>query len=255
MFFDMPTRIQSDTFQYGSVSYHLQQSYPSWHPFVNYINAGTLTDCEAYVDKLANIGTNFSSGKLIISASAGGYSNTNYYFDDTECCYNDNAIGGAAAQAVIQDGVSSNSVVYTNVYPDCGSLACHITTGTNVAGYLSWGAHSSLTADYATNGYVQWSGNSSWWIIETIESWNGDRYETDQGNFIKWFSSNAFGGTNYSNTPVGAVSNVEEPYEPGPSYGAIYFGLWASGKDAGICAWNARNTPYFQAVGDPLVTK
>jgi len=162
--------------------------------------------------------------------------------------------GMAAEQAVIQAGVSSNSIVYTNVIPDCGSLACHITSGRNVAGYLSWGAHSSLGNDYAINGYVSWSGNSSWYLMQTIESFNGQR-QTGQGNFTEWFSSNAFGGTNYSNTPVGAVSNVEEPGLPSNSYGAIYFGLWASGKNSGICAWNARNTIYFQAVGDPFVTK
>ncbi len=158
---------------------------------------------------------------------------------------------------MIQDGVSSSSVVYTNVYPDCGSLACHITSGTNVAGYMSWGDHSSLGAYYTTNGYVSWTGNSGWYLMETIESFNGQRNSqaTGQGNFLEWFSSNAFGGTSYSNTPVGVVSNVEEPGEPGPSYGAIYFGLWASGKNSAICAWNARNTPYFQVVGDPLVTK
>jgi hypothetical protein len=75
------------------------------------------------------------------------------------------------------------------------------------------------------------------------------------GNFIQWFSSNAFGGTNYSNTPVGAISNVEEPGIPSFNYGSIYFGLWASGKNFGICAWNTRDTDFFQVVGDPFVTK
>jgi hypothetical protein len=104
--------------------------------------------------------------------------------------------------------------------------------------------------------YVNWAGNSGWYLMQTIESFNGQVVQiSSQGNFIKWFSSNAFGGTNYSNTPVGAVSNVEEPGPPSTSYGAIYFGLWASGKNSGICAWNARNTPYFQAVGDPFVTR
>jgi hypothetical protein len=34
-----------------------------------------------------------------------------------------------------------------------------------------------------------------------------------------------------------------------------YLGLWATGKNFAICAWNARITPYFQAVGDPFVTR
>jgi len=257
LFYDIPTRL-TNSFPYpvyGSVSYHLQNVYLNWKPFVNNINAGSLADCEAYVDKLAYIGTNFSPGKLIISASAGGYGNTNYYFDDTESGYGGDPVGMPAVQAVIQNGASSNSVAYVNANPDCGSLACHLTSGTNVAGYFCWGAHSSLGGGYPVDGAVQWSGNSGWWIIETIESFNGQR-STSQGNFIEWFSSNAFGGTNYSNTPVGAVSHTEEPGSPGNcENSAIYFGLWASEKDFAICAWNARNTPYFQAVGDPLVTK
>src|SRR5439155_10275392 len=120
------------------------------------------------------------------------------------------------------------SVTYSNAVDN--GLANHITTGSNVAGYLCWGAHSSLGGGYATNGYVQWSGNSGWWIIETVESFNGRR-DTDQGNFIKWFSSNGFGGANYSNTPVGAVTHVEEPDLAGVEDSAIFFGLWEARKN------------------------
>jgi len=98
-------------------------------------------------------------------------------------------------------------------------------------------------------------GNSSRWIIQTVESYNGQRYATDQGTISDWFSQDAFGGTNYSNTPVGAVSHTDEPGLPGVNDPATYFGLWASGKNFAICAWNSRETPDFQAVGDPLVTK
>jgi alpha-tubulin suppressor-like RCC1 family protein len=256
LFMDIPSRVD-DTAEYFSVQYQLSteaSGIPSFVTSINMNGANGTNDCIAYINKLVSIGTNYSPGKLIISASAGGYGNTNYYFDDTETGYGGYPLGLAGAQAVIQDGVSSNSVVYTNVNPDCGSLACHITTGSNVAGYLCWGAHSSLGGDYAINGTVQWSGNSGWWIIETVESFNGQR-TTSQGNFLEWFSSNAFGGTNYSNTPIGAVSHVEEPDLPGVENSAIYYGLWTSKKNFAICAWNARNTPYFQAVGDPFVTR
>jgi hypothetical protein len=151
-------------------------------------------------------------------------------------------------------GVNTNaSVTYTDI-ADNGTLSGHITNGSNASGYLSWGFHSSLGSYYATNGNVQWSGNSSWWIIETVESFNGQR-AGDGGNFLMWFSGNAFGGTNYANTPIGAVTHVEEPYLPGVENSAVYFGLWEEEKSFAICAWNARNTPYFQAVGDPLVIK
>ncbi len=118
-------------------------------------------------------------------------------------------------------------------------------------------AHSSLTNEYPRNGAVMWNRSSGWWIIETIESFNGLRHNSDslQGFFLQWCSLGAFGGTNnYSKTPVGAVTHVYEPYG-GVNVPATYFGLWEARKNFGICSWSSRRTPFFQAVGDPLVTK
>ncbi len=108
--------------------------------------------------------------------------------------------------------------------------------------------------DYALDG-VHFSGNSQWYIIETVESLNGQRCESGQGNFLKWFSSNAFGGQSFSNTPIGAVTHVEEPGLLGVGDGSRYFGLWVQNKNFAICAWNSVNTLYFQAVGDPFVKR
>jgi hypothetical protein len=256
LFFDMPTRIQPVTDLNGSVGWHLRQSYSNWQPFVTYINGGTRTDCEAYIDKVAYFGTNYSPGQLNISASAGNYGNTNYYFDDSRDpgFAGPPSLGNQAKTGVLGAN-SAASVTYTNGNDNYTNLTIHLATGTNVSGYLCWGAHSAMGLGYATNGFVNWSGNSRWWIIETVESWNGQRYTTDQGNFIKWFSSNAFGGTNYSNTPVGAVCHVEEPNLSGVENSSVYFGLWAGGVNFAISSWNSRQTPFFQAIGDPFINK
>jgi hypothetical protein len=246
----------------------------NWQPFVTSINmngSGGTSDCIAYINKLASIGSNYSPGQLIISASAGygttnHYGNMNWYFDDTEDGFAGDPLGMTAEQAVLQDGVSSNSIFYTNSNPNCGSLACHITNGSNVAGYMSWGCHGyncDTNGGYATNNTIQFTGQSGWYIMQTMESFNGmlsGCYDSCdgpicQGNFISWYAANAFGGTNYSNTPVGAVSNVAEPGLVGNNNSGVYFGLWGIGKNFGICAWNSRNSPYLQAVGDPLTTK
>jgi hypothetical protein len=102
---------------------------------------------------------------------------------------------------------------------------------------------------------MQFQGNSGWYLIETIESFNGEYYTSGQGSWIKWYSPNAFGGTNYSSTPVGAVTHTDEPQATYCENSQVYFGMWAAGKNFAICAWNARQTPYFQAVGDPFVTR
>jgi len=248
LFYNIPTRITEPSYSYyayGSISYHLQQSYPGIRPFVNNINANSLADCEAYVDKLANISANFSPGKLLISAYAGGYGNTNYYFDNTGFLpFSPNVSGLNGSNAVVQAGASPASITYTNVF-DSG-LTNHITSGSNLAGYLSYGEHSTMGELYSTNGAVKWTGNSKWWIIETVESFNGQRAQVSpMGTFVQWFAPHAFGGTNYSNTPVGAVTHTEEPGLSGVEDCAIYFGLWTQGKNFAISGWNSRITHYF----------
>ena len=267
LFYDIPTRLSNSYpyTAYGSVSYHLRQSYPGWPPFVNNINAGSAADCESYVDKLAHIGTNYSPGKLIISASAGEYGNTNFVIDDIRNGgpspqYEDYSSFGATVAAVtnslLSAGLSPSAILFYDGLVISNNLASappHATGITNIAGYVSWGVHGALAGGYPTNRTVVWNGNSGWWIIATIESFNGIRGGYGQGNFTEWYSTDAFGGTNYSNTPVGAMSNTEEP--GGVANYSLYFGLWAAGKNLGICAWNADHSNYFQAIGDPLVTK
>ena len=267
-FYDMPTRLSSYPSGYGSVSYNLHNAYPNWRPFVNYINGGTLADCEAYVDKIAYFGSNYSPGQLIISASAGGYGNTNYVLDGIRhgAGYSGfenyspySGVVGGVTNGLIAAGVPTNSILFSDgteiISNGIAYNLPHPTGVTNVAGYICWGGHSSLGAGYAIDGTVQWKGNSGWWIIRTLESFNGQKADPGQGNFVKWFSSNAFGGTNYSNTPIGASSNVEEPGLESSTTTSAYFGLWASGKNFGVCVWSAINTIYFQAVGDPFVTR
>ena len=125
-----------------------------------------------------------------------------------------------------------------------------------VAGRFSWGFHSSLgllgfpVLAFSTNGTVAWTGSSSWYVIQTFESGNGQR-NTDFGGFFHWFSPNAFGGTNHTNTPVGAVTHVDEPTVSGLNNAFTYFNFWSRGKSFGIAVWNSRQTERFQAVDDP----
>ncbi len=133
----------------------------------------------------------------------------------------------------------------------------HATNAANVAGYVSWGVHANISPRQIVDGTYKWSGDSGWWLINTIESLNGMLYtDLDSGHSSPsvWYSSTAYGGTNYSNTPVGAVTTVDEPGSPGAKNdSSIYFSLWAGGKNFGVCAWNSKTSDKFQAVGDPLI--
>lgn len=271
LFLDVPSRINAMTNGYhspvdNSVSYELYSTMPG-HPLVTAINMNGTNDCKGYIDKLEFIGTNYSPGEVVLHASAGGYGNTNFVMDGIRhgspetgdnfaghghlVSSTTNALEAAGvlnSQIFFYDGLETvtNKVVYN---------LPHATGVSNVAGYISWGVHSSLGGNYALNGVVAWKGNSGWWIIETVESLNGMRGDLGHGNFIKWFSPDAFGGKNYSNTPVGAVCYTDEPGLGGISDAAIYFGAWARGEMFAEAAWESRKMTHFQAVGDPLVVK
>lgn len=257
LFLDAPSRVSrcankaanypfycTDGGNYPSVQYWLHTNFPGWTPFVTSINMNGVADCTNYINKLKRIDT---SNSLVISAKAGGYGNTNFYFDDA-LAFRGMAVGLTALQGVTSNGVSISTINYVQA-----TNKVHITSGTNVAGYFSWGYNAYMGRTYYTN--VFFHGHSGWYIIETGESFNGQRGPGDQGNFLLWFSPIAFGGTNYSNTPIGAVTHVDEPFLGGLNSGSIYFGQWAAGTNFAMAAWNSCRTSKFQAVGDPFVTQ
>lgn len=267
-FYDLPVQVvDGGTNHLWSPSFFLHTNTPGIKPFVTCINMRTTNDCKAYIDKLEYFGTNYAPGQLFISASKGGYGNTNFVVDSVKNGFGhfDNYTGettvSVATNGILRAGVLATSILFADGEETITNGVFynlpHITAATNIAGYVCWGAHSSLGDKYATNGVVHWSGNSGWWIIETIESYNGqrDNPNTDQSSVLHWYSSQAFGGTNYSNTPIGAVSHVEEPGLGGVNRTDIYFGGWAARKCFGNAAWNSRITPFYQVVGDPFTKK
>jgi len=248
---DLPNRTGSTT----SIQYELHTALPTWSPLITAINmngAGGTNDCIGYINKLTNMaGTNQT---LFISATAAQRWNTNWYFDDANGAYSNIPSGLEGAEGVESNGVLSSAVTYTPF-----TTTVHITNGFNVAGYFTWGANGYLPRTYPVDRTVSFTGSNQWYVISTDESFNGQRV-TGQGNFLEWFASNAFGGTSYSNTPVGAISHVDEP-DAQADYTFGYFGSWASGKSFAISAWIGQIGTYgpgytdedFQAVGDPFV--
>jgi hypothetical protein len=290
LFVDVPVRINADTnnFEYPggtnadhSVSYEIYSTSVGIPPFVTHIdmrdpNTTNAAPCTNYVKKLQYFGTNYSPGKLLISAAAGGYAGSNYVLDDVHHggSYITNGSGDSeagvsvtwvtnAVPSLLQSGIPTGAILYTNGWDQITNgtvfLGPHLTNSANVAGYVCWGAHSALQdqypLNYTTDGsvLVTWHGASGWWLIDTIESFNGQP-RGGQGNYWMWFSTNAFGSTNYENTPVGAITHTDEP-GPSLNYPYPYLGLWAAGKNFAICAWSTCRTPYFQAVGDPFATR
>lgn len=255
LFYDIPSRVHSDRNYSGfgdhsSVGYSIYELYNGWKPFITHINMNNTNDCVGYINKISNFGAQYSPNKLVINPSANGYANTNYYFDDLYTS-GTTTIGYNGLQGVTSNGVPLSSVIYNST-----NSTTHITRGTNVSGFYTTGSDGGLGTNYFA--YFIFAGNSQWYIMETMDSFNGMREyfaSQPQCHFVQWFSPNAFGGANYTTTPVGAVSHVDEPLISGVEDAEIYFGLWAAGKNFAICAWNARTSVYFQATGDPFVKR
>ncbi|HXP59291.1 MAG TPA: hypothetical protein VN829_02315 [Dongiaceae bacterium] len=278
--------------QDSSVSYSIYTNSVGIPPFITHINmrdpnTTNAAPCTNYINKLRDFAATNSPGKLLISGAAGRYPGTNYILDNgrrgvtfsqlnpPDDRTSDSNYIILAITNLVQSGVSLNSIDYTNGPPldqitntGVGGTTnwtsysgVHITNAANVAGYVCWGAHSALQDQYPliSTGdgslLVKWQpGASAWWLIDTFESFNGQPH-SGQGNYWEWFYQAAFdSATNYENTPVGAITHTDEPDGlfnlPYP-----YLGLWVAGKNFAICAWNTRQTPYFQAVGDPFVTR
>jgi hypothetical protein len=188
----------------------------------------------------------------------------NHAFGPVDFKYNPTANPSVNPSAIVPaESAYVNEVVLGTPRNDFGTLGDHITSGSDVAGYLCWGAHSSLENQYAIDGKVHWAGNSGWWIIGTRESFNGQP-GAGQGDFYMWFDHRAFRARNpdstyvggdYENTPVGAITNTDEPGGLGVNEPFVYFQSWEEGNNFAVCAWNACNTVHFQAVGDPFICK
>lgn len=210
---------------------------------VSHINFSGYSDCTGYIRKI-------SQGQTGIYLTGNGL-NSGYYVEDTNEIYaatSPNFCSGRYLPALNSEA-GTFKVFYS------GMTGNFITTGRDVAGFVSWMGNAGRVQQTPINGNLSWGGNNNWYIMTTIESFNGMASPlTAQSTYLFWFQNNAFGGQNYSNVPVGAVGHVWEPFLGGVAMSG-FFALWQRGWPFIECAWQSRNTPYFAAFGDPLVCK
>lgn len=260
MMMDIPTRVS--TFDTTSVSCQLYNAYSQLNlrggldyqyrsnrfslgeyrgttALISYINFATYTDCTGYINKI-------SAGQTGIYLSGNGL-NTGFYFEDVSALYDVRFTSGRYFNPLLGEN-SALKYVYR------GFNNSYITTGNNLAGFCTWGANGGRGPNYANNGTINWAKQNNWYVMTTIESFNGQRSLNDQGNFTDWMASGAFGGFSYENCPVGATCTTDEPSLQGVTNSGL-FTLWQRGWTFIEAAWQSRATPYFLAVGDPLVIK
>lgn len=206
-----------------------------------HLDMGSVEATKAYIDKIA---ARPSIGPYLSGNSAG-----RRWVLDNEHAYpsGEADMTSRVESALLAEGVPAGEIAHN---PD-GQPP--VTSAADVGYYQSWGVHSSLTGDYAKSGEVVFSGQSDWYLVCTIESFNGV-LGTSQADWTDWFSAGAFGGVDYSNTPVGAVGHTAEPTGAGVN-DEWFARLWARGWPLIECAWQSRNCQHFLCVGDPLVVR
>ena len=174
-----------------------------------------------------------------------GLGNNQWYFDDMSNYYIEYTAGSQTG--VLAAGISSSNITHQSNYS-----GPPITNCPNPAGYQGWGTHNTIwpgSFPIASPPYLTIDGN--WYLLSTIESYNGIQ-NSGQSNYFEWFQTNAFGGTNYSNTPIGAVGHTAEPGLYGIE-SQIYFENWAYGLNLADAAWSGRLTQNYIVLGDPVV--
>lgn len=230
---------------------------------VTRVDMGSAEATKAYIDKIAAAYAAAPAGSksLFVSGLAAGKAGNAYYIEDLCGGYGlvtcgHNGLGYQADQTLETQGAEVD-------YRSLGG-GDRVYTGTdamnNVAGFYTWGVHSG---DGYGGGHgpdypfvLKFSGNSGWYLIDTSESFNGQRNGAGgmQGHYTQWFSKNAFGGSDYENTPIGAVGYVQEPDGEQVSLSG-YFGCWNAGAPFAVCANGKYNSIYTVAYGDPWVVR
>jgi len=252
---DIPTRVPEATYLtlWASVSTRLYHKFNK-EKYITHLNMGSLEDCRAYVRKLGAIysATPNSQKSIFISGRKSGLVGNKFWFEDVES----KVIYGQHGKSAYVTIMHIDSPYYEKIYK---KEPPHLWQCQDVVGYLCWGWNGGMHGNYAVpepeahGGKVRFSGKSNWYLIQTIESFNGRR-EVHQGHFTQWFSHWAFGGTNYSSTPICAVTHVDEPGLFGVNEPTILWKKWIEGEIFAKCAWDSVKSTPIMFVGDPLIT-
>ncbi|MGJ4888947.1 hypothetical protein ACQR1Y_12175 [Bradyrhizobium sp. HKCCYLRH3099] len=216
---------------------------------------GSLAATKAYIDKIKAMYNAMPVPAVLVSAKAASLGGSNYWLDDCR----DPAYSAAFNASYPYQQFYS---LYGFTSPPKMNYQFGLTSDpqapfspcADVTAYMGWGTHASLPSNYAYNGTsLVFTGKSSWYIVTTVESFSGI-ISSGQGNFETWFKDTAVGGAAYSRTPIGMGCTTDEPTTGGIMRSNAYAN-WEEGLPLADCLWSGRATPYFMAVGDPLVVQ
>lgn len=243
-------------------------AFPGTSFLVTRMDMGSLAATEAYINKLVAMYNAMATPAIAISAAGAGLGGTNYIFDDMAVSAYTGILNAQDDYACISNAFGTapnyNKISTSRCSFQGNGASTPITSAADLKGYFSWGVHNGVFGgNYPADGTLSFSGKSNWYLVATVESFNGI-INSGQGWFGEWFSATGGGGTSYSRTPIGMSCQTDEPSVAGIANQA-FFCNWELGMNFAMCAWGSRNAPNgspyattngtggFMAVGDPLV--
>jgi hypothetical protein len=221
---------------------------------VTRMDMGSLEATRAYIQKIKTMYEAMPSPNIIVSADSAGLGGSTYFFDEVRNPGYSAIFQIAKSNSDLASASYSNVPLARRVYiSGVAGTNPHVARGGDVLGYESWGVNGGMPSTYPNDRTVVFTGKSNWYLVKTVESWNGI-IASGQGNFEQWFSSTTGGGWHYARTPVGMACHTDEPFVSGIE-GSMYMCNWEAGLLFSECAWSSRRTKFFMAVGDPLVKR
>jgi hypothetical protein len=249
-------------------NYFVPSLYPGTRALITYVNMVDKDKTIAYIDKLERMYKAMPVKSLIISSKdVSGYEKGLYYADGytSDKMYLHSNLFELGVERMKNSIPESRIVLHTDrdSVNDLIGIDGSAHPAIDVAGYYGWGIHNLVygeefpmyTPEKPLNR-VKFSGKSDWYLMMTEESFNGIIGGSGgQSTFRTWFHELAFGGTNYSNTPVAAVVHIDEP--GGGSTNSTIFACFDKGELPFVeCAWKSvTNSNATVFIGDPFITR
>ena len=222
--------------------------YPGTTCLPAWLDCGSYPASLAYIDKLkavADAGGLQADGVTIRGTPVQG---DQWYLDEKRSLTTYPSILADDAAQLLTEGIAAEDITYQSVITGPAITAC-----ADCAFFMCWGLYAH-GANWPNADTVIMSGNSSWWLAASVESFNGMYAHATHGDPTEFFAADAFGGAAYENTPIGFVGHTAEPWLSGVS-SKLYCASWARGWSFAEAAWSGAQTYNLLVVGDPLVTR
>lgn len=226
--------------------------YPATPRLVNYIDGPSVAAVKNYIDKVR---TAHPGGSQLFVYANRRYGEE-YWLDDNRQNPTYTAFPKAAGYRTAL--LAENAGVELNYFLD--DVDAVMQDASAVKGLVTWGSHSDEVPLPMSQGQwmsggangLRFAGLSNWYLLTTVESYNGRRGTSFNG-IAYCFKADVFGGSAYQFTPAGFVASTEEQTVNGVPYQNL-FAHWDRGWGLNEVSWANRTTDHFVVYGYPFVS-